>query len=149
MKYLLLIFLLSSCSSIIKNNYKASECGNTLCKYEDRSDYMALYIELYIPKKAEKSLVLLKREGGLCLIGTYEEKDFASKKEIMKVSRLVGADFVYHYKVFSDKVNILGDTTKLSRDFINKYTYLENDYSMVYFYVSKKRAINCYDITNE
>jgi Zn/Cd-binding protein ZinT len=133
MKYLLLLGLLTSCSNLNKNpvedRYRMLHCGKEICQYS-KSNRNIFYEEINSTNDSQMALGAYYSTI-VCLVGmSFNEspKQFV-KSDIINFNKQLGVDYILYEKVINEDVS--------------EYEIKKN---IIWFYVSKDKAKNCYDI---
>jgi len=129
MRYLLLLGLLASCANPVGNKYRMFHCGKDICQYT-QSSKNPLYEEINATNDNHMD-VGAYYSTIVCLVGmaiNETSKEF-TKNDIVDFSKKLGVGYILYEKVIDENAG--------------EYEIKKN---IVWLYVSKDKAKNCYDI---
>ena len=142
MRYLLILLLLGSCSSDLRKDWRAAQCGIESCRYNVSTG--ELFVEdRFVDDPKDAFSIILKRSlnNDLCLVGLIvKENVVIPRDEIFKFNRDVKVDYVANINVRSNKYYKFKRGESIYLGEIEPYQY-----SLIGFFIKKERAIKCYD----
>ena len=149
MKFRLLVVLMALTSCVnIADHYGVTLCGSKACAYKDYEGKGTAILETHQDFNYKRVLGhAIGKAVDNCLIGyAVIQGSFLSEKEVwdFQWKNKINADYIY-YAYLETGSSFLIDPPF---NFIHLGEGIQvNEISLVYFYVNKKRAIDCYDPT--
>lgn len=149
---LLLTTLLANCTTInLKDHYSVALCGDKACDYkpyEGRGSAI-LVTDYHYDYEKMMSLALTKAVNS-CLIGYAIVKNhFPKDEDVFKFhwDNNIQSDYMLYIRLETfEQLDIEPPFNIKERDYGNTGPY---ETALIFFYVEKKRAINCYNPTKQ
>lgn len=152
-KYILLLIttlLLSNCVNL-KDHYGLTLCGNSACKYKDYEGRGSVILDTKYDYDYKKMMSLaVTKATQSCLIGYAVVRDYFPKdEEVFKFhwDTNIQADYILYIRLESfEQLHIEAPFKVTEMRYEKSGPY---EIALIYFYVDKKRAISCYDLTKQ
>lgn len=149
---LLLTTLLANCTTInLKDHYGVTLCGDKACDYKPYEGRGTVFLDTKYDYDYKKMMSLaVTKSVNSCLIGyAVIHNHFPKDEEVFKFhwENNIGADYILYIRLETfEQIQVESPFGISEVPYGNTGSY---ETALIFFYVEKKRAINCYNPTKQ